>query len=359
MKAAVCRKFGQPLTIEEVELSAPGPGEISVKLAACAICHSDIMYINGAWGGELPAIFGHEASGVVDSLGEGVDNVAVGDHVVVTLIRSCGHCHYCAQGASVACETRFALDAKSPLRAADGGVLYQGLRTGAFGEKVVVHHSQAVAINRDIPLISASLLACGVLTGFGAVVNTANFRTGCTAVVIGTGGVGLNSVQGAAIAGAVCIIAIDVSDAKLEAARKFGATHTIKATENNIAEKVRSLTNGRGADYVFVTVGAKTAIDSSYDLMSSTGCVVLVGMPAAGVMSEFDPGNVAASSQRILGSKMGSGRVRVDIPYLANLYQQGHLKLDELVTGKFTLDEINEAIASTKSGEALRNVIVY
>ena len=359
MKAAVCRQFGEPLQIEDVEIAPPGPDEIQVKLAACAICHSDITFIEGGWGGDLPAVYGHEASGTVESLGEGVETLAVGDHVVVTLIRSCGHCHYCQQGAQVACETSFPLDERSPLRSAEGTAITHGLRTGAFAEQIVVHKSQAVSINKDIPFDCASLLACGVLTGFGAVANTANISAGSNVAVIGTGGVGLNTVQGAAICGATTIIAVDVSDDKLDAAKIFGATHTIKISDQKITRQVRELTDGRGADYVFVTVGAKSAIDSAYSLMSPTGAVVLVGMPENGVKSEFYPLNVASQSQRILGSKMGSGRVGVDIPYLASLYEQGRLKLDELITGRYQLDQINEAIASVKNGEALRNVIVF
>ena len=359
MKAAVCRKFGEPLLIEDVAIASPGPGEVLVKLAACAICHSDIIFMDGGWGGDLPAVYGHEAAGVVESVGEGVDSMTPGDHVVVTLIRSCGHCHYCSQGASVACETTFHLDQQSPLSTADGDVLKHGLRTGGFAEYVLVHDSQAVAIDRSVALDSASLLACGVLTGFGAVVNTAAVETGSSVVVIGTGGVGLNSVQGARISGAATIIAIDVSADKLKAAQEFGATHAINASDADIVSQVRALTGGRGADYVFVTVGSIVAINSAYALMGSTGAVVLVGMPENGVMSEFEPGNIADQSQRILGSKMGSGRVQIDIPYLVTLYQQGRLKLDELISGRYPLEDINEAIASARRGEALRNVIVF
>ena len=203
------------------------------------------------------------------------------------------------------------------------------------------------------------MLACGVLTGFGAVVNTAAVETGSSVVVIGTGGVGLNSVQGARISGAATIIAIDVSADKLKAAQEFGATHAINASDADIVSQVRALTGGRGADYVFVTVGSIVAINSAYALMGSTGAVVLVGMPENGVMSEFEPGNIADQSQRILGSKMGSGRVQIDIPYLVTLYQQGRLKLDELISGRYPLEDINEAIASARRGEALRNVIVF
>ena len=359
MKAAVCRSFGEPLVVEEVEIAEPQAGEIKVKLAACAICHSDILYAEGAWGGELPAVYGHEASGVVEAVGTGVTTVTPGDHVVVTLIRSCGHCHYCAQGALVACETSFPLDETSPLTAADGERLGHGLRTGAFAEYVVVDASQAVAIPKDVPLESASLLACGVITGLGAVVNTAKVRPGSNVVVIGTGGVGLNAVQGAALCGATEIIAVDLADDKLEAAMTFGATATINPTKADVGEAVRAKTGGRGADYVFVTVGAKAAFDQSYGLMGPTGTVVLVGMPATGVMSEIDPGTIAAYSQNILGSKMGSAQIQIDIPNLVTLYKQCRLKLDELITGRYRLEEVNEAIESVKRGEALRNVILF
>ncbi len=358
MRAAVCREFGKPLVIETVEARSPGPGEIKVRVAACAICHSDIFYAEGAWGGQLPAVYGHEASGVVEEIGSGVKGLRPGDHVVVTLIRSCGHCHYCAQGSPVTCEGHFALDDASPLRASDGSTIHQGLRTGAFAEYVVVDASQAVAIPDEVPLESASLLACGVITGFGAVVNTAKMRPGANAVVIGAGGVGLNAIQAAALCGARTIVALDVVESKLEAARLFGATHAFNPMSVNAREAVRDVTDGRGADYVFVTVGAKAAFDQSLDLMSRAGTLVLVGMPASGVTTEIDPGQIANENQRILGSKMGSARIAVDIPYLVSLYRQGRLKLDELISGRYPLERINEAIASAKSGEVLRNVIV-
>ena len=359
MKAAVCREFRQPLVIEEVTLAPPGPGEVRVRLAACAICHSDVIFADGGWGGRLPAVYGHEAAGVVEETGAGVADVAVGDHVVVTLIRSCGHCHYCAQGAPVACETTFPLDEASPLTGAGGEVLTHGLRTAGFAEQAVVDQSQVVAIPKDVPLDSASLLACGVITGLGAVVNTAGVRPGSSVVVVGTGGVGLNSVQGAAIAGAATIIAVDITDAKLAVARSFGATATINGRDEDVTERVRALTGGRGADYVFVTVGVGQAFTQAYGLMARTGATVLVGMPPNGVMTEIEPGGVANESQRILGSKMGSARIRVDIPWLVGLYGQGRLKLDELISGRFPLDDINEAMDQVRRGEALRNVIVF
>lgn len=359
MKAAVCRGFGKPLIIEDVSLAAPGPGEIRVKMAACALCHSDIHYADGAWGGTLPAVYGHEAAGVVEDVGEGVTAILPGDHVVVTLVRSCGHCYYCDRGLPVTCATTFPLDERSPLAAADGTPIVQGLRTAAFAEYIVVQESQAVVIPREISFDSAALLACGVITGFGAVVNTAGVELGSSVAVIGVGGVGLNSLQGAVFQGAESIIAADVSDSKLAAAREFGATHTINSARQDFAEAVRAATEGRGADYVFVTVGAPGAVDQALAAVAPAGAVVLVGMPATGVTTVIDPGAIADLNQRILGSKMGSTRIRTDIPMLIDLYRAGRLKLDELITGRYAITDINKAIASVKRGEALRNVIVF
>ena len=358
-RAAVCRDFEAPLVIEEIDLADPGDGEVRVKLAACAICHSDILYMKGAWGGVLPAVYGHEAAGVVEEVGPGVTNVAVGDHVVVTLIRHCGDCHYCAQGHQVLCETKFPLDRQSPLKSGDGGSITHGLRTGAFAERVVVDASQAVAIPKDVPLDSASLLACGVITGLGAVINTAQIPAGSHVVVIGTGGVGINSVQGAALNGARTITALDLSDDKLKAAKTFGATHTINPQRNDAVETVREITGGRGADYVFVTVGAKSAFEQAFGYIGRAGTVVIVGMAPSGTTVEFDPDPLAGYNQRVLGSKMGSSKIAIDVPMLVDLYKQGRIKLDELITGRYALDQINEAVESVVKGEALRNVIVY
>ena len=359
MKAAVCTAFGQPLAIQEVALAPPETGEVRVKLAACAICHSDILYMDGAWGGTLPAIYGHEAAGVVAEVGPAVMDIAPGDHVVVTLIRSCGGCHFCAQGEPVLCETSFPLDGQGRLRGADGTALFQGLRTGAFAEEVVVEQSQVVVIPPEVPLDSASLLACGVITGLGAVVNTAKVPAGSNVAVLGTGGVGLNAVQGAALSGAKTIIAIDFADGKLDAAARFGATDGINPSKQDAADAVCALTEGRGVDYAFVTVGAKAAVEQAFGLIRKGGAVVIVGMPADGVMAEFEIVGLANDSQRVIGSKMGSTRLKVDVPRLVELYRQGRLKLDELITGRYPLEEINEAVASVKRGEALRNVIVF
>lgn len=359
IKAAVCRAFGEPLRIEEIRIADPGPGEILVDIKACAICHSDISYAEGAWGGDLPAVYGHEAAGIVTATGPGVESVKAGDHVVVTLIRSCGRCRYCSGGSTVICEEVFPLDGRSPLLDAAGNACFQAMRTGAFAEKVLVHESQAVAVPEDLPFAPASLLACGVITGFGAVVNTAKLRKGQSVAVIGCGGVGLNSIQGAAIAGADMIVAIDLNREKLAAAKRFGATHTVDPSAESPAEAVKALTGGRGVDAVFVTVGVKPAFDSAFDYITGNGMVVVVGMPPTGVLAEYDPSMLAARNQKILGSKMGEAVIARDIPMLVEHYRAGRLKLDELITARYPLENINEAIAAVNEGRALRNVIVF
>ena len=360
MKAAVCREFGNPLTIEDVAVAEPNQGEVKVAIKACAICHSDIHFAEGAWGGKLPAVYGHEAAGIVEAVGPGVSSVAPGDTVVVTLVRSCSHCACCDQGYFGSCETLFALDRKSPLSAAgDGTAMAHGLRTGAFAEHAVVEASQVVGMPDDMAFDAAALLACGVITGFGAVINTAKVPAGASVVVIGTGGVGLNSVQGAALSGARSVIAIDLVDDKLKAASMFGATDGINPAKQDAVSAVHRLTGGRGADFVFVTVGAKPAVDQSFDLVARGGAVVLVGMPAIGVKAELGILQLANDSKRILGSKMGAANIQRDIPNLIALYRQGRLKLDELITARYPLSEINDAIASVNRGEALRNVIMF
>lgn len=359
MRAAVCREFGRPLTIENLTIAEPGMGEVKVRLTACAICHSDVILIDGGWGGDLPAVYGHEAAGVVESIGPGVLELKPGDPVVVTLIRSCGNCHYCSQHIETQCEGAFPLDQQSPIADSRGEVVSQGLNSGAFAELVVVEQSQVCVIPEDVPLDVASILACGVLTGFGAVVNTAQVRAGSTVAVVGCGGVGINSIQGAVYANASTIIALDLLDDKLTLAEQFGATDTVNSSDHDCIEQVIERTGGRGVDYVFVTVGAKAAIEQSLGMLAKAGVAVIVGMPASGVMAQYDPGEFAAKGQSLLGSKMGSGSVQRDIPKLAALYQSGALKLDQMITGRYALENINEAIASVKRGEALRNVVIF
>ena len=359
MRAAVCHQFGEALTVQEVDLQQPSPGEVSVRVAACGICHSDVSFIDGAWGGRLPAVYGHEVAGVVTEVGVGVDTLKPGDHVVVTLIRSCGRCFYCARGEMTQCNGTFAIDDPGPLRLPGGWPVKQGLHVAGFAEFVTVHVSQVVPIPAEVPFESACLLACAVATGFGAVRNTAKVRAGSSVVVVGAGGVGLNSIQGAALFGASPVIAVDVLDSRLTAARTFGATHVVNPREVDGTGAVRDLTTGRGADYSIITSGDKTAIEFGLGLTRRGGTTVIVGIPATGVSVMLDPGDIADSGRLVLGSKMGSTRPHADLPSMVDMYLAGRLKLDELVTGRYPLDRINEAIAETKSGKGLRTVIVF
>lgn len=356
IKAAVCHEFGAPLKIEEIALRPPESGEVEVRLDAVAICHSDISFAEGAWGGSLPAVYGHEAAGVVAAVGNGVKGVSVGDSVVVTLIRSCGSCASCASGAPTLCTTPYDGD-QGPIKTADGGRLHQAMACGAFAEAVVVDQRQIVKISPDVPKESAALIACGVITGVGAVVNAAGLKAGQDVVVIGAGGVGLNAIQGARIAGARRIVAVDMSEEKLAIAKEFGATDGVLATGAKPWSDAKKRM-GRGADAVIVTVGAIPAYDTAPRYLAYGGKVVMVGMPHSGATSTYEPVVMAAVGQGMVGSKMGDVVIQRDIPWMEDLYTQGRLKLDELISGRWSLDQINEAIADTKTGAARRNVIM-
>ncbi len=358
MKAAICRDFGKPLEIEDVKLRETRAGEIRVKMKAVAICHSDVAYIEGIWGGDLPAIFGHEAAGVVSEVGEGVDGYAVGDPVLVTLIRGCGNCRFCKEDCPTSCEGNpSSLDA-SPLTDADGAPINQGMFTAAFAEEVLVDQSQVFPMPKDMGFEVASLLSCGVVTGYGAVTNSAQMKPNSHVVVIGAGGVGLNAIQSAAINGASEVIAVDISEEKLSVAKEFGATQGL-LVQDVTRKNVEALTEGRGADYVFVTVGAIPAFNQAPNLLSAKGEVVLVGMPAVGALAEYIPVNLAAMSQVIRGSKMGETLLSRDMPKLIREYQEGILKLNELISDKFDFTQINDAIEATKAGKGIRNVVTF
>lgn len=357
IQAAVCHEFGQPLSVETVMLKAPGPGEVQVTLKACAICHSDISYAEGAWGGPLPAVYGHEAAGHITAIGPGVRDFKTGDSVIATLMRACGTCSPCASGAPAYCASPYDRNT-GPLSTADGGPLEHGLAIGAFAQKVVVDTSQVAAIPQNMPMDAACLMSCGVITGVGAVVNTAKVRPGQVVVVIGAGGIGLNAIQGARIAGASRIIAVDMSQQKLDIAREFGATDGVLATGKS-PWKAAYRAAGRMADAVFVTVGAIPAFDDAPRYLAAQGKMVMVGMPHSGQFSKYEPVMVAALGQGLIGTKMGDTVLKRDIPWMVDLYQQGRLKLDELISGRWRLEQINQAIADTKTGAARRNVIIF
>jgi S-(hydroxymethyl)glutathione dehydrogenase / alcohol dehydrogenase len=359
MRAAVCNAFGQPLSIEDVEIDSPHAGEVKVRLAATAICHSDLHLIRGEWPGELPIVAGHEAAGVVEAVGENVTAVKVGDRVVVSLLRSCGRCFQCAKRNWHMCEGQFALNTESRLRNQSGKSLMHGIRVGAFAESAIVDQSQVVSIPDSMPFDRAALLGCGVITGVGAVMNTARVSEGDSVVVIGSGGVGLNAIQGAALVGANPIVAVDRVETKLAAARTFGATHTINGAIEDVRKSVKKLTSGRGADFAFVTVGSTAAVTQALSLIRPAGTVVVVGMAEWQATVPLRVADLVWNEQRLIGSRMGTTRLQVDVPRLVDLYLEGRLKLDELITARYPLERINEAIEAMERGEALRNVIVF
>ena len=355
IRAAVCREFNTPLTVEEVELRKPQSGEVEVDLHAVAICHSDISYWQGGFGGSLPAVYGHEAAGIVTAVGDNVVGIKEGDSVCVTLIHACGHCTTCQSGKPTICETPVDNLGSSPIAMGDEPV-FKAMATGAFAEKVVVDQSQLCVIPEDMPKDSAALISCGVITGVGAAVFAADIEVGQDVVVIGAGGVGLNAIQGARIAGARRIVAVDMLEDKLEVAKEFGATDTVLAEGKPWSEVKKIL--GRGADAVLVTVGVAQVYDQAPRYLGWGGKVVMVGMPHGDKVSTYSPLIMANQGQGIVGSKMGDMVIKRDIPWIVDMYQQGRLKLDELISGRWTLDQINDAIEDTKSGAARRNVIM-
>ena len=359
MKAAVCYEYGRPLVVEEVVLDPPQVHEVKVKLKATAVCHSDVHQIRGEWGGELPIVAGHEAAGIVEEVGDNVSRVQVGDHVVASLLWSCGYCQPCMTGDSHLCQTVFPHARDGRMKTSDGQNIVHGIRTAAFAEYTIVHETQLVVIPKEIPFASASLLACGVITGLGAVVNTVGVLPGQSVAVIGTGGVGLNSVQGASLSGANPIIAIELLDNKLAAARSFGATHTLNGKTEDVAKSVKAITGGRGVDFVFITVGSPTAAQQGYKLAANQGTIVFVGIPDWQATMPLPIGLTVLGEKRVAGSFMGSTRLQVDVPKLVALYQNGRLQLDELISGRYPLEQINEAIANMEDGHALRNVIIF
>jgi S-(hydroxymethyl)glutathione dehydrogenase/alcohol dehydrogenase len=359
MKAAVCYELNKPLVVEDVELRAPGEGEVKIKLAATAICHSDIHDWKGEMPGGVPFIGGHESAGHVEKVGAGVTSVKVGDPVVVSLLASCGKCYYCITGLPHLCEHRFDSPREPRVRNNKGQPLDLKGNIGGFAEYVVVNESQVVKVPAAMPLDRAALLACGVTTGFGGVVNRAAVRPFQSVVVMGVGGVGINAIQGAAYAGAYPVIAVDVLEPRLKMALDFGATHALNARNEKIAEEIRKLTSGRGADFVFVTVGSIAAIKQGMSFTCPRGTTVMIGLPSFKDQLSFVPLEMIPTEKNLIGGFMGATNLEVDIPHLVTLYQSGRLKLDELVTARFPLERINEAMALTEKGEGLRNVIMF
>jgi S-(hydroxymethyl)glutathione dehydrogenase/alcohol dehydrogenase len=359
LKAAVCYEVGKPLVVEEITVDSPKKGEVKVKIGATAVCHSDIHFFKGELPQDPPFVGGHESAGWVEEVGEGVTDFKKSDTVLITLLYSCGKCLYCRTGRSNLCVGEFALATETRMHNLKGVPLKQNLQISSFADYTVVNESQLVKIPADISMENACLLACGVITGYGAVVNRAKVGPNDNCVIVGVGGVGLNSVQGAAISGAYPIIAVDVSDEKLKAAKDFGATHTINSSKVDAIKEVQKLTGGEGADFVFVTVGSTKAFEQGFEMSAPCGMTVLVGLAKFDAMAQYSPFMVTRYERIITGSFMGTTQLQTEIPKMIALYKAKKLKLDELITHRFPLEKINEAIDEVVQGKALRNIIVF
>ncbi|HEX2047814.1 MAG TPA: Zn-dependent alcohol dehydrogenase [Acidimicrobiales bacterium] len=366
-RAAVLHGVGQPFTIrDDVEVGRPQAGELRVRVAACGVCRSDLSMQDGTMPVPMPVVLGHEAAAVVEEVGEGVSALAPGDHVVVSWVPQCGECFFCRRGQPQLCQASDAvllagglLDGSPRLRL-DDAPLFQMCGTGAFSEETVISACSAVRIPTDIPLDVAALLGCAVLTGVGAALNTATIGPEDTVAVIGCGGVGLNVVQGARIAGAAEVVAVDVHPAKLATAEAFGATATVDAGTADPADAVRDLTGQRGADVVFEVLGQAPTIDQAVAMTRRGGQTILVGIPRLDVVLELPAMLALVIAERtIKGCWYGSSDIRRDIPRLVGFYREGRLKLDELVSQRIGLDDVNQAMAAMKAGALTRSVIVY
>ncbi|MFM8354537.1 MAG: Zn-dependent alcohol dehydrogenase [Gammaproteobacteria bacterium] len=359
MKAAVFREINQPMAIEEVEVSKPGPREVLIRTAAAGVCHSDLHFYNGTYPGVRPMVLGHESAGIVEQVGSDVHYVKPGDHVITCLSVFCGHCEHCLTGHMSLCvepETKRTAE-QAPRLSHAGAPLQQFANLGSFAEHMLVHEHALVKIRPDMPLDRAALIGCGVMTGVGAVIHTAKVAPGSTVAVIGCGGVGLSCINGAAIAGASRIIAVDMVPSKLDLARKFGATDVVNAKAVNAIEAVKELTGG-GVHYAFEAIGLKVTAEQAFGMLRNGGVATVIGMIPPGHMVSLH-GADFLFEKRIQGSFMGSNRFRVDMPRFVDLYLQGRLHLDDMVSGRIRLADINDAMAALNTGEVARNVIIF
>jgi alcohol dehydrogenase len=354
----------RPLAIEDVDLAPPGPGEIRIRLAAAGLCHSDLSVINGDRPRPLPMALGHEAAAVVDALGEGVDDLERGDHVVVVFVPSCGHCAPCAEGRPALCEPGAAANLAGTLlggtrRLSRKGVpLNHHLGCSIFADHAVVSRRSVVRIDREVPLTEAALFGCAILTGVGAVVNTAKVRAGASVAVVGLGGVGLAAVLGAVAAGARQIVAVDLADDKLALARELGATDTVNAGAVDAAEQVRAVAKG-GAEFVFEFAGAVKALELAYRITCRGGMTVTAGLPPATATFAIPAVNLVVEERTVKGSYVGTCVPSRDIPRYIALYRQGRLPVNRLLSGTLALDDINLGFDRLQDGHAVRQVIVF
>lgn len=366
-KAAIATTVGSPLEIVDVDVADPKAGEVRIEMGASGVCHSDLSVVNGTLPIALPAVLGHEGAGTITQLGEGVDHLKVGDRVVVSWVPQCGECYMCQHDQGELCEVGSMASMSGGLldmtsRVSRGGTPVSVMAaSGTFAEEAVIPAIGAVKIDPSIPITAGALIGCGVLTGFGAAVNTASIRKGDSVAVIGCGGVGLNVIQGAKHAGAERIIAIDMVDGKLQTATKFGATDTVNpSTDGDAIAKLMELTSNRGADVAFEVIGLGATIEQAFQMTRRGGQTVIVGVPSFETQLTLTPAmDLLVNEKQIRGCWYGSSNVHRDVPKLAGLYQDGKLMLDELMSAQITLDQVNQAMDNMGSGEIARSVIVY
>lgn len=372
IRAAVLDRMGveppyaesKPLRIAELELDPPGRGEILVRVAAAGLCHSDLSVINGDRPRPMPMALGHELAGVVEAVGEDVDDIAVGDHVVMVFMPSCGHCVPCAEGRPALCEPGAAANGAGTLLSGarrlhcDGETVNHHLGVSGFAMHCVVSRRSVVKVNPELPLDEAALFGCAVLTGVGAVVNTGRLMPGQTAAVIGLGGVGLSSVLGAVASGAEKVIAIDLADDKLGLARQLGATHTFNAREPDVVEQVKAATGG-GVDFAFEMAGAVRAMETAFKITKRGGTTITAGLPPPTAALALPLVQMVAEERSVKGSYIGTCVPTRDIPRYVGLYRAGKLPVDRLMSGKLRLEQINEGFDRLHEGKAVRQVIEF
>ncbi|MCL4508716.1 MAG: Zn-dependent alcohol dehydrogenase [Chloroflexi bacterium] len=361
MKAAVLYERRQPLIVQDVELIDPGPHDVLVRFVASGVCHSDLSHWQRDTWSPLPLILGHEASGIVDQVGTQVSRVKPGDHVIIAFGNKCGECAYCRRGEPYLCTPEDPAKNIS-LRAharRNSTMVYGFIGVGSFAEATVVPESNCVPIATSVPLEPACLIACGVSTGVGAVINVAHVQPGSSVVVIGVGGVGLNVIQGAHLAGAARIIAVDINPQKLDLAQRFGATHGVNSSADDVVGCIRQLTGGLGADYAFEVIGLPQTIQQAYETVRKGGTAVVVGVATEDAVVQFSAPDLMRSGKRILGCNAGGVRPDIDFPLIIDLWQAGRLQIEELISQRFALDQINEALITLQQGKVARSILEF
>ena len=363
-KAVVYRGGDGGIQVETITVQPPGPGEVMIKVGACGVCHSDLSVTNGTLNLPTPIVLGHEGAGVVVQVGEGVTDVAVGDHVISSFVYTCGQCRQCVTGRSNLCEVGNAWPASlvgghARTHDAQGERLNVMSSCGVMAEYATLALGSVVKITPDVPLDRCALIGCGVMTGWGAACNTAKVTPGSVCVVFGAGGVGLSTIHGCAMSGAAMIVAVDIMDSKLEMAKVFGATHTLNSKDvDNLVSVLRKLTGG-GADYAFECVGYGEIIAQAFGCLRAGGEAIVVGVASARDMTSARSSAFALQEKVLRGSYYGSARVRHDFPRLLSLYQTGQLKLDQLITQRYSIDEAPQAFEDLAQGRNARGVIVF